>query len=204
MRDTTKCKKRKLLESELLESHTSEAMPSNEELLALAKELRSSAELPGWNDRDAMKAWLNNMLNRVGYADAIEAYVAAVHLPESERKAVARAKSPWLFTQEDHYDNPLRAAEESNIEPLREMYPHLEDYLNLPKRKRGQRYLMSNENLISAVSDVPRIRDLWKKHFGRVKRRCGELSAEEIAAKRWGVDEDAVFSAVKHRKSRRA
>jgi hypothetical protein len=37
----------------------------------------------------------------------------------------------------------------------------------------------------AAAADVPRIRQLWRDHYGCWKRRRGETSAEEFAAMRW-------------------
>jgi hypothetical protein len=58
--------------------------------------------------------------------------------------------------------------------------------------------------LAAAVKDVAHIRALWKSHYGRVKRRRGDLSAEEIAAERWMVDVGAVRAGVSRRMRLRA
>lgn len=160
-----------------------------ERLLAEAKlTLASPPPLPNWHDNEAMKAWLNTMLDAI--EDVIWFEVCLAPLSYHDEHCVTCA---------------LKEAKQGNIKPLRNAYPHLAPFLHPPKRRRGQRLPKAKPRALAhAVTDVSSIRDLWRRHFRRVKRRRGELSAEEIAAERWKVDVDAVLSAVEHRKSRRA
>ncbi len=40
-----------------------------------------------------------------------------------------------------------------------------------------------------AAQDVERIQALWAKHFGRLRRRKGQMTALDFAARRWGPDD---------------
>jgi hypothetical protein len=157
-----------------------------EQLLAEANaSLASPPPLPSWHDNGAMKAWVNTMLDRMDDVRWFEECL--VHIPPAEiltERAERRA---------------IEEAGHGNIEPLRNAHPHLASFLHLPQRKRGQRFPKVNDKLMRAVADVSRIRDLWRRHFGRVKRRHGELSAEEIAAEGHKLDVEKVRTALAHR-----
>jgi hypothetical protein len=87
----------------------------------------------------------------------------------------------------------LQAAEQGDIRPLRKKYPHLAPFLHLPKLKRGEHFKEPAKIwLRHAREDVQRIRAIWRKHFGKVNRPRGELTAEEIAAERWNLTPDEV------------
>jgi hypothetical protein len=158
-----------------------------ERLLAEAKaslaSLASPPLLPKWRDNNAMKAWVNTMLDRI--FDVIWWEVCL---------------EPFAYHDEHCVTCALKEAERGNIKPLRDAYPHLTPFLHPPKRRRGQRLPKAKpKGLEAAVADVSRIRDLWRQHFGRVKRRQGELSAEEIAAERNKLDVEKVRTALAHR-----
>jgi len=156
-----------------------------ERLLAEEKaSLASPPPLPSWHDNGAMKAWVNTMLDRMNGVRWFEECL--VHIP------------PEILTEKAER-RAIEEAEHGNIEPLRNAHPHLASFLHLPQRKRGQRFPKVNDKLMRAVADVSRIRGLWKRHFGRVKRQRGELSAEEIAAERYKLDVEKVRRAVTHR-----
>jgi hypothetical protein len=156
-----------------------------ERLLAEEKALLASPPpLPKWHDNDAMKAWVNTMLGAMVGVRFFE--ICLVHIPPEVLAESAERR-------------PIEEAERGNIKPLRDVYPHLAPFLHLPKRKRGQRFPKVNNKLMNAVADVSRIRGLWKRHFGRVKRQRDELSAEEIAAERYKLDVEKVQRAVTHR-----
>ncbi len=156
-----------------------------ERFLAEAKaSLASPPPLPSWHDDDAMKAWLNTMLDRM--FDVMWWEICLVHIPPEVLAESAERR-------------PIEEAERGNINPLRDAYPHLTPFLHPPKRRRGQRLPKAKpKGLEAAVADVSRIRDLWRQHFGRVKRRQGELSAEEIAAERNKLEFEKVRTALAH------
>ena len=64
-------------------------------------------------------------------------------------------------------------AEGGNIEPLREMHPSHAQFINLPKLKRGEHFLTYAVWLQQALEDVPRIRAIWKEHYGKTNRATG-------------------------------
>jgi hypothetical protein len=74
-----------------------------------------------------------------------------------------------------------------------------------PKRGRGRPKVSLVDRLtpvVMASQDVPRIRALWKKHYGRQNRKLSP-TAEEIAAERWEVDIEALLSFRRRDRSRR-
>jgi hypothetical protein len=82
----------------------------------------------------------------------------------------------------------LEFAEQGDIEPLRELNPHLARFLHLPKLKRGEHFIdPARIRLKRARDDVRRIRAIWREHYGKTNRPIGELTAEEIAADRWSL-----------------
>jgi hypothetical protein len=156
-----------------------------ERLLAEAKaSLASPPLLPKWHDNNAMKAWVNTMLDRMDDVSWFEECLVPMPPAEITERAERRA---------------IEEAGHGSIEPLRNAHPHLASFLHLPQRKRGQRFPKVNDKLMRAVADVSRIRNLWRRHFGRVKRRHGELSAEEIAAEGHKLDVEKVRTALAHR-----
>jgi hypothetical protein len=93
----------------------------------------------------------------------------------------------------------LQQAEQGNLEPLRKQHPRLARFLNLPRLKRGEHFAKKPSTdaphwrLKEALFELKRVRDLWKKHYdGKTNRPKGQLTAEEIVAERWGLDEDEV------------
>jgi hypothetical protein len=109
---------------------------TDSELREMAQKMRSPLRpLPGWHDDDKMRVWVDAMLNRVVMAEALEAQYGAAHLSERERKAAVDAAWRRGFPQEPDDDDPVGAAKQGDIEPLRDAHPDLADYLHLPKRK---------------------------------------------------------------------
>lgn len=145
--------------------------------------LASPPPLPKWRDNDAMKAWVITILKRMDDVSFWEVLL-----------------EPLAYHDEHCVTCALKEAKRGNIEPLRDVYPDLVPFLHPPKRRRGQRFPKAKPyRLQCAVADVSRIRDLWRRHFGRVKRRHDELSAEEIAAERHKVDVEKVRTVLAHR-----
>jgi hypothetical protein len=150
-------------------------------------------KLPPWEAktaaaRAAMERWANAQLDI-----ELETEIKATNQDCESREAFLR----WLTETGPQID----AAERGNIQPLREKYAHIAKFIHLPPLGRGKKRKkpFKFEPLEAAVQDVTRIRGLWRKHYGRVKR--GERNpptAEAISARRWGVDEEAVISRLKN------
>jgi hypothetical protein len=78
------------------------------------------------------------------------------------------------------------------------MYPGIAPLINLPPHpphrvaKRVRDPLSPECRLEEALADVAQIRAIWKRHYDHTNRPSGTLTAEEVAAERWGLDEDDV------------
>jgi hypothetical protein len=128
-------------------------------------------DLPRWHDNEGIEAWTNKQLGK----------------PKNRR---------WQGA--DGYE--LFMAELGELGPLKKKYPHLVPYLRLPERARGKRFQkLPRVNAINAAGDVIEIRAMWQATFGKRNRSMhkGEVTAEEIAARRWGVDEEEVHKVLK-------
>jgi hypothetical protein len=127
--------------------------------------------LPKWDDNEGIEAWTNKRLGK----------------PKRRR-----------WRGRDGFE--LYKAEHGDLGPLKKKYPHLARYLRLPKRARGKRFQqLPRVEALYAASDVIEIRALWQKAYGKRNRSMhkGEITAEEIAARRWDVDEDEVHKVLK-------
>jgi hypothetical protein len=128
----------------------------------------AAGKLPPWTGNDeAMRLWLEEWLCDMYEEEAVE-----------ERTPLARAL--WF-------------AKHGNLGPLRELYPDHAEFINLPKRGRGQRF--PNESaeynpILRAAIDARRIRALWKKFYPGRRRGRNEKSAEAFAAELWNGYED--------------
>lgn len=149
----------------------------------------SKRDLPPWDarnqsERDLMERWVNHEL------DAILAQM----VDDFKRNNMGKTE----FTKEGRELMEIAQARGGNIEPLRKRYPRLAEFLHPPKQPgRGKRFKRnkydaldgdSSESwLIRAAWDVARTRALWKHHYKRWKRAVGQISAEEIAARRYDI-----------------
>jgi hypothetical protein len=135
-----------------------------------------------------MSAWVNQELNLEGLR----------HQPTEEEAEQARA---WFNALDVPLAREIASAEHGDIEPLRAALPHLAKFLQLPKLPPGETWSnLANEHVpvvLMAAHDVPRIRALWQLHYNKKNRRAGDVTAEEIAAARWGVDVEDVISRLK-------
>jgi hypothetical protein len=94
----------------------------------------------------------------------------------------------------------IEQADRGNIGPLRLLFPDLAKFLCPPKQKRGQRFPRNKESdpVAGAAIDAKEIRTLWKFFYGKRNRpRNDPVTAEQIAADRWGVDVEAVIARLK-------
>jgi hypothetical protein len=97
-------------------------------------------------------------------------------------------------------ESAMQEARRGNVKPLRALLPpdlaDLTEFINEPKRVRGQRRPTvpnSKECLLQYVAnrraaDVARVREIWKREYGRWKRHRGERpDAEEIVSAYYAV-----------------
>lgn len=138
---------------------------------------RLDSDLPPWRagadetKRRQMEAWVNQKLDEITKPSGDE----------------------WLRLLKNPEDVALQFAEGGDVEPLRKMFPKHARFINLPKLKRGEHFKDATEVWLQrALEDVPRIRDIWREYFGKTNRPRGELTAEEIAARRWHLSSDEV------------
>ena len=133
--------------------------------------------LPPWSGNDeAMYRWCDEMLQEQ---------------IEKELSANATKFPTWEALMADEAI-ALHMARDGQLEPLRKLYPHLAPFLH-PPSKRGK-YRRDETQLKRAALDlVKRVKALWRIHYGRRKRGSGDgISANEIAARYLGLDEDQV------------
>jgi hypothetical protein len=157
-------------------------------------------------DRERMQTWVNAKLDEAiaveerkfaaGIAKVGQETTQALAQENDDEKA--RRKDRGLAkTREWQGELALEQAEQGNLEPLRKQYPGHAQFINRPRRKRGQRFKKKPPpdhlralhcRLEEALSELPLIRDFWKKHYGKTNRPEGQLTAEEIVAERWNLN----------------
>jgi hypothetical protein len=152
-----------------------------------------------------MQTWVNAELDEViaieerEFAARIAAYIAKASQSEplGDDEKARRKDRGLAKTREWQKELAREQAEQGNLEPLRKQYPELVQFLNRPRRKRGQRFKKKPPTdhlralhcrLEEALSELPLIRDFWKKHYGKTNRPAGQLTAEEIVAERWNLN----------------
>jgi hypothetical protein len=168
---------------------------------------KARAALPPWTGDDAaLKAWTIAELNRAddnahrafveGAVNWLRHYGPRRTETESRKRALTIDRRAAAKHREQREQ---RAVADGDIEALRALHPRLAAFINpinpiKPKRKRpfddhDWQVLSPEDCLDEARNDVPRIRGLWKEKFGRQNRPRGSLTAEQIAAERWGLEE---------------
>lgn len=155
--------------------------------------------LPPWSDANKMARWLDEQLDLLFAKDAA--------------LARARRQQPYTDKEKELLFGDAGVAKEAlefgNVEPARRLlsldHPLLVPLLNLPARRRGQRYAkpaaldLRKARLDIACMEVGRIRSLWRQHYGRRNRARRLGNAEAFAAARWNISEDAIVDALKRR-----
>jgi hypothetical protein len=145
------------------------------------------SDLPDWHDDEGMYAWLMVKLD-----EQFDADFKKNNSPDhdySEIRECLASDGPALEAAELHDD----------VTKLRERYPLLARFIHpmrLPRGKHRPSRRVSDYDLRAraAVADVPRIRELWQRHYGRRNRATWtERKPEFFAAARWEVDEDDVI-----------
>ena len=147
-------------------------------------------KLPPWiarNTRDQrlMAAWLDAKLDKIFDDEMEKKWDQAARDPRNQDSLML--ENFW----------PISEARHGNIEPLRrrlsKINPSFADYVNLPRRRRGQRYPKREDPntigpLAAAAEDIPRIRAIWREHYRKRNRPKGQATAEQLAADRWDVE----------------
>src|SRR5262245_53112152 len=108
----------------------------SDQLLAKAYALRTipPPELPDWHDQKAMQAWVNAMLDRLHFAQALEAAAQTAKIEENDTAQFRKKMEETIAWYKA--DGPsVDAAEQGFLDPLRRAHPHLAKFLQLPKRK---------------------------------------------------------------------
>jgi hypothetical protein len=139
--------------------------------------------LPAWDDNQAMFDWVDRILT-----DEDETKLYRDQGDDTSLKATIATRHPYAADME--------AAWNGDLGPLRRRYPHLTAFLSLPplrKRKARRKAHQPDPTPADMVAfDVMRIRALWRKHYGRVNRKRGLITAAEIAVQRYGLDPSAI------------
>ncbi|MCK1570785.1 hypothetical protein [Bradyrhizobium sp. 174] len=145
-----------------------------------------SDQLPRWecaNQRDAdqLIKWTNNRLDRL---DAIAEHF--IHVGDDDEKLITEEKA-------------IEAADAGDLSLLRKLHPELAKFLHRSTRKPGRPPRPEDADAVrEAAIDARVIRHLWQQSFGKLKRpQNDKVTAEQIAADRWGVDQQAVRNRLK-------
>jgi hypothetical protein len=164
---------------------------------------RADDDKPPWlahNERQRkwMKDWSNAKLDEV--LDSFDKKNAALArlLTEIDPKALRDlAQKPFARLRTKEF--AIEQAARGNIEPLKKLHPEYAPFFAPPKRKRGGKRLkkttslfMAQSRLEEAVAEKKRLHAIWMKNYGKKNRPKGQLTAEEIVAERWGLDEEEV------------
>jgi hypothetical protein len=168
-------------------------------------------KLPPWTassqrDQERFLEW------SIGQLEALDAE-AELEAQEFEANADFYAALSPAELRAAALRDAMRKARYNNLEPLRKLYPEIAQYINEPKRVRGQRRSYTSQKYFAnpfievarayteswAIQDVRRLREtVWPKFYGRSKRRRDDApSAEAIVAARYGLTEDEVRKAIK-------
>jgi hypothetical protein len=143
-------------------------------------------------EREAIRVWVYAKLDELD-----EIIEANLNLPRGDDVDFLN----WLLG-----DGPIIAeARKGNLQPLRDKYPHLAEFLQPPKIGRGKYRRVrkpdqpSKLELDAAVYDYHRINELFRKLLGVERRRKEDgPSSIELAAARWGIDPERLAAIVLH------
>jgi hypothetical protein len=161
-----------------------------------------SLKLPPWTarnerERELMFEWVNRQLDRIADQDFIA----------TQSKLAKNFDVKKHFAWVDAGGPEIEQADHGDIEPLRKKLPQYARFLRLPKRQRGQRFskMKSLDPVAEALADVKRIRRLWSEKFGKKNRHVDDgYTAEEIAARRWGIRFESIIRRMKNPPRKRA
>jgi hypothetical protein len=187
-----------------------------------------TSTLPPWParceaDNLLMFEWLNPKLEKLGE----QAINGDIEDDEADFEYEYAFMPPEETDIADAINSGIEDAEHGEIEPLRRALveltknPKITRFINLPKRPTRARWpvhparreifdpddddelrFCRSECIRWAADDVVRIRRLWRKHFGKKRRRSSDgWSAVALAARRWDVSESQIENRLKKRRS---
>ncbi len=180
-----------------------------------------TSTLPPWParceaDNLLMLEWLNPKLDKLG-EQAIDGDVEDDEDDAEHEFALVPAEGA------DEISGGIEFAEHGEIEPLRRTLVELTKdsriarFINLPKRPTRARWLVhpldrevfdsdgfdfcERERVRWGADDVVRIRRLWRKYYGKKRRRAVDgWSALHFAALRWKVSESQITNRLKKKR----
>jgi hypothetical protein len=129
---------------------------------------------PAWTgDDEAMYRWCFAMLEK-----------------ELEEKDVHDEE--WI-RENNAYVRACVAFQQGNPAPMRELYPHLAEFIHPPPPQRGQHRRPETQTKEFALDLVKRVNALWRKHYGRGQRRQSDgIGAIAIVSRYLDLDETKV------------
>jgi hypothetical protein len=88
---------------------------------------------------------------------------------------------------EDYFEqSAIDAAHYGDIEPLRKRYPHIAQFIHLPREGHRGKYPRRSSGTITCVEDAVEaaafVRRFWREVYGRKNRSRDDLSAEAVVA----------------------
>jgi hypothetical protein len=150
---------------------------------------------PPWEPRYAadIKAWTVEHLKR-RVAEQLNEYWAI--FAASEQCEWDHENECFMFVRPSLEDDKYVADVEGDLEPLRQRYPEIAEYIHSRKRGHGKRRHYPNWRVKSAIKEAKFIRHLWFQTYGfqRQRRDDGMPRAEQIAAEILKVDVRSIKS----------
>jgi len=161
-----------------------------------------------YGPKKRLEIWLNKKLDDE-VPDELGQFFKQINDAKLDMREVVRAAGEsykkWRLA------DAIAAAEHGDMRLLRSLYPHLVPFLQPPKRPgKGKRFPKDTKDklrdiewdphlvdLTLAVKDAARIRAILKEQS--IPRLKGDYSPEEIAARRWRVEPEAVHDWKKSR-----
>jgi hypothetical protein len=135
-----------------------------------------------WYDPARLEAWTLQQLESL---DAVHDWLAGEMEERQDWSSVKTSARAWRL------DMAKLAARRDNLTPLRKLYPEIAEFIQAPRRARGQHRVVADweqksHRMQLALEDVQRIRRIWRRHLGKSYRR-DDPTAETIAARRHGL-----------------
>ena len=176
--------------------------------------MKEDAKPPRIAGNQAEREWMRNWV--IAKLDAMdEAALAASGFDETMKPLLSHFDDPnvraCFKALVDKQLRELRTSEfaiaqawRGNMEPLRRLYPDLKPFLQRPNLDRGEHFEKASDlqlRIEQAREDVRRIREIWKAAYnGKCNRPEGQITAVEIAAKRWGISANALRKGIPKKK----
>jgi hypothetical protein len=162
-----------------------------------------SDDRPAWTAQ--VQAWVNAALDeedarfhrKLANDGRLSLLAWSESLSRLDDNEKARRKDRGLVkTQEWKLELALQQAEQGNIEPLQKQNPRLARFINLPELGQGKHFEKkphpARDRLDQAVAELPRVRDLLNWFHENKTGYPRQLTAEQILAERWDLDEKEI------------